>query len=51
MSTGLFEKPMTMIQPGMTVFCSDEEEKRGIFDHSFSRKMQKKGQIFLCLET
>lgn len=27
MSTGLFEKSMAMIQPRMTLFCSDEDKK------------------------
>lgn len=27
MSTGFLEKPMAMIQLGMTLFCSDEQKK------------------------
>lgn len=47
MNTGLFEKSMATIQPGMKLFCSNGEKKRCIFDDSFSRKkIQKKGPEF-----
>lgn len=46
MSTGLFEKSMAMIQPRMTLFCSDED-KKGAYLITHSQDKYKKRTFFL----
>lgn len=41
MSTGLFEKSMAMIQPRMTLFCSDED-KKGAYSITHSQNQYQK---------